>query len=43
MQRPVNQPVAEKKVTRLADQQGADDQITMLKLSVRQSSAEERW
>ncbi len=45
-QRPMHkpaQPVAEKKVTRLADQQGADDQITMLKLAVRRSSAEERW
>jgi len=39
VKRPVNEPTN----IRLADQQGADDQITMLKLAVRQSSAEERW
>jgi ATP-dependent RNA helicase RhlE len=51
-QRPAQQPVQQQNVKRpvneptnirLADQQGADDQITMLKLAVRQSSAEERW
>jgi ATP-dependent RNA helicase RhlE len=47
-QRPVQQQIVKKPVNeptniRLADQQGADDQITMLKLAVRQSSAEERW
>ena len=47
-QRPVQQQYVAKQSPeptniRLADQQGADDQITMLKLAVRQSSAEERW
>jgi ATP-dependent RNA helicase RhlE len=50
-ERPVQRPVQQQQVKkspepvniRLADQQGADDQITMLKLAVRQSSAEERW
>lgn len=51
-QRPAQAPVQQQHVKkqspeptniRLADQQGADDQITMLKLAVRQSSAEERW
>lgn len=42
-QQHVKKQVNEPTNIRLADQQGADDQITMLKLAVRQSSAEERW